>query len=255
MSGMALEIQGLVKTFGDPPLPALAGIDLEGEPGSFTAVVGASGSGKSTLLRIVGGLTEPSAGRVTVGGLSPDELRRSKRVGWMAQRPALLPWRTVIDNVVLAQSINPRPGRSPASPGELLETVGLAEVARAYPAQLSGGMQQRVSLARTLAIGAPVWLMDEPFSALDELTRESLAEELLARWSSMRPTVLWVTHHIPEAITLSDRVVLLTPRPGRVAGILEVELPRPRDPTTAQFQDLGRRARAILARARQRAVA
>jgi len=251
MSGMHIEVSGLTKSFGDPPIPALLDVDLTAPPGSFTSVVGASGSGKSTLLRILGGLTEPTEGKVSIGGLSPDELRRRKAVGWMAQRTALLPWRSVIDNIALAQSINPQPGREMPEPLELLATVGLADVAGAYPGELSGGMQQRVALARTLAIGAPVWLMDEPFSSLDELTREALATDLLDTWASVQPTVVWVTHHIPEAVAMSDRIVLLTPRPGRVAGELEVDLPRPRDPTSVPFQELVREARSILALARR----
>lgn len=166
----------------------------------------------------------------------------------MAQRPALLPWRTVTDNVALAQSINPQSGRRVSPPAELLEMVGLSRSARSYPGELSGGMQQRVALARTLAIGAPLWLMDEPFSSLDELTRESLAGELLAIWQKFRPTVVWVTHHIPEAVALADRIVLLTPGPGTMAGVLDVDLARPRDTTSILFQDIVRRARDILRR-------
>ncbi len=245
---MNLELAGVGKTYGDPPVPALEEIELKAAEGSFTAVVGASGSGKSTLLRIIGGLTEPSAGRVTMGGRTPQQLRRDKAVGWMAQRPALLPWRTVTDNVALAQSINPQSGRRVSPPAELLEMVGLSRSARSYPGELSGGMQQRVALARTLAIGAPLWLMDEPFSSLDELTRESLAGELLAIWQKFRPTVVWVTHHIPEAVALADRIVLLTPGPGTMAGVLDVDLARPRDTTSILFQDIVRRARDILRR-------
>lgn len=251
MSGMHIEATRLTRTFGDPPVPALIDVDLTAPSGSFTSVVGASGSGKSTLLRILGGLIEPTSGKVEVGGLTPDELRRRKAVGWMAQRTALLPWRSVIDNIALAQSINPQPGREVTEPMDLLATVGLADVSAAYPGELSGGMQQRVALARTLAIGAPVWLMDEPFSSLDELTREALATDLLEIWSAVQPTVVWVTHHIPEAVAMSDRIVLLTPRPGRVAGVLEVDLPRPRDPTSVPFQEMVREARSILALARR----
>jgi NitT/TauT family transport system ATP-binding protein len=247
MNGMHIEATGLTRAFGDPPVPALNSVDFSAPPASFTSVVGASGSGKSTLLRIIGGLIEPTEGSVTIGGLTPDELRRRKAVGWMAQRPALLPWRRVLDNISLAQSINSQRDRQVPSPTDLLATVGLAHVAHAYPGELSGGMQQRVALARTLAIGAPVWLMDEPFSSLDELTREALATDLLEIWASVQPTVVWVTHHIPEAVAMSDRIVLLTPRPGRVAGVLEIDLPRPRDPTSVAFQEFVREARSILA--------
>lgn len=241
-----LEIVGLSKAYGEPPVPALSDVDLTAGEGSFTAVVGASGSGKSTLLRIIGGLTEPTSGWVTMGGRTPDELRIDKVVGWMAQRPALLPWRTVADNIHLAQTVNRRPHRHVPNPGDLLGMVGLTQAADHYPRQLSGGMQQRVALARTLAIGASLWLMDEPFSSLDELTRESLAADLLGIWQSVRPTVVWVTHHIPEAVALADRIVLLTPSPGRVAAIIEVPLSRPRDTTSPPFQEVVRRARDLL---------
>lgn len=246
-----LVVSGLGKDFGDPPVSALTDIDLTAEQGSFTAVVGASGSGKSTLLRIIGGLVEPSAGKVTMGGKAPEELRRDKAVGWMAQRPALLPWRRAIENVSLAQSINPRPQRHLPKPSQLLEMVGLGGSARSYPGELSGGMQQRVALARTLAIGAPLWLMDEPFSSLDELTREALAVDLLGLWAEFGPTVVWVTHHIPEAVAMADQIILLTPGPGTVAGRIAVDLPRPRDVTSTSFQDVVRGARAILAGARE----
>jgi NitT/TauT family transport system ATP-binding protein len=243
---VTLEVASLSKCYGDPPVPALSDVTFTAEEGSFTAVVGASGSGKSTLLRVIGGLTDPSAGKVTMGGRRPDELRVDKAVGWMAQRPALLPWRPVEDNISLAQIINRRPDRALPQPRQLLEMVGLSDVAAAYPGQLSGGMQQRVALARTLAIGAPLWLMDEPFSSLDELTREALAQDLLAIWRSVRPTVVWVTNHIPEAVALADRIVVLTPRPGRVAGLVPVDVARPRDPTSANFQEVVRRVRGLL---------
>lgn len=243
---MSLEVQSLSRSFGDPPVPALTDVTFTAEEGSFTAVVGASGSGKSTLLRLLGGLTEPTSGRAMMSGRSPAELRTDKAVGWMAQRPALLPWRQVVDNISLAQTINPRHERPVSTPSHLLDMVGLNEVAQAYPGELSGGMQQRVALARTLAIGAPLWLMDEPFSSLDELTRETLADDLLSIWESVRPTVVWVTHHIPEAVALADRIVVLTPRPGRVAGVVAVDLPRPRDATAVSFQEVVRRVRALL---------
>lgn len=243
--------RGVGKHFPGQSAPALVGVDLDADAGAITAVVGASGSGKSTLLRLFGGLTEPSAGTVLVGGAPPDEVRRHKEVGWMAQRPALLPWRTVADNVALAQTINPRPGREVPDPAELLRMVRLAGAARAYPAELSGGMQQRAALARTLAIGAPLWLMDEPFSALDELTREELSTDLLTVWERFRPTVVWVTHHIPEAVDLADRIVVLSPSPGTVNAIVEVGLTRPRDRTAPAFQDVVRQVRSTLKRAQE----
>lgn len=235
-------LDGVGVSFG--PTRALERVTLELAAGSFTAVVGPSGCGKSTLLRVLAGMLEPTTGRAEVGGRLPDEVRRRKEIGWMAQQPALLPWRTALDNVLLAQTLGVRaPDRSPA---ELLAMVGMSEFADSYPGALSGGMQQRVALARTLAVGAPVWLMDEPFSALDELTRETLADDLLAIWAELRPTVVWVTHHIPEAVKLADRLVLMTPRPGTVADQIDVDLARPRDEVTPEFQGLVARTRAVL---------
>lgn len=248
MKASEVTVANLSKVFGEPPVPALEGIDFGARPGAITAVVGASGSGKSTLLRIIGALTEATSGAVSIGGRSPGEVLAAKEVGWMAQRPALLPWRRVIENVSLAQTINPQPDRPLEDPARLLAMVGLARWEDAYPASLSGGMQQRVALARTMAIGAPLWLMDEPFASLDELTREALTADLLRIWGDLRPTVIWVTHHIPEAVELADRIVILTPSPGRLAGLVEVDLPRPRDPTTLEFQDVVREVRAVLRR-------
>lgn len=229
-------------------IEALDGIDLRVAPGSFVAVVGASGCGKSTLLRLLAGLDRPTTGRITVDGASPDDLRRAGHVGWMAQRPALLPWATVHDNVAMARRI--RPPTAPVPPVEdLLTLVGLAAFADARPAQLSGGMQQRAALARTLAQDAPLWLMDEPLAALDELTREALADDLVTIWQRVRPTVVWVTHHLGEAVALADRVVVLGPRPARVVADLAVDLDRPRDPTSAEAQAIVRQAREALATA------
>lgn len=237
-------IQNVTKTFEGKL--ALYDIDLEMESGSFTAVVGASGSGKSTLLRLLGALDEPTTGQIRIGELDPEANRRAKKVGWMAQQPALLPWKTVEENVTLAQSINPHPERKIPGPRELVSMVGLEDRLDAFPYTLSGGMQQRVALARTLAVGAPLWLMDEPFAALDEMNRSRLAEDLLDIWRAIRPTVVWVTHHLVEAVKLADRIVLLTSGPGTVAGVIDVELDRPRDETSQEFQAVVRRARQIL---------
>ncbi len=244
MTAARIELRGVGVDFDT--LAALRDVDLAIEPGSFVAVVGESGCGKSTLLRTIAGLVAPTSGSVAVDGVTPDGFRRRKQVGWMAQGAALLPWRTALENVALAQQVNPRPDRTGPDPGALLDMVGLGDFAEAYPSTLSGGMQQRVSLARTLAIGAGVWLMDEPFAALDEMTRETLADEVLDLWHRFRPTVVWVTHHLPEAVKLADRVVLLSPRPGSVTADIEVGLPRPRDETEMPFQVVVRRARAVL---------
>jgi NitT/TauT family transport system ATP-binding protein len=227
---------------------ALQAIDLHIQPGEFVSLVGVSGCGKSTLMRLIAGLQTATEGDVWLDEQPPAAARAAKQIGWMAQQAALLPWRTVRENVALAQKINPQPGLNKPNPDNLLKMVGLSEFAEAYPLTLSGGMQQRAALARTLATGAAVWLMDEPFAALDELTRELLAGELLQIWQQFRPTVLWITHNLHEAIRLSDRVVVLTPRPGTIAGEIAVPLPRPRDDTSAEFQELMRQARALLRR-------
>ncbi|RME76934.1 MAG: ABC transporter ATP-binding protein [Chloroflexi bacterium] len=232
----------------DRGVPALANISLTIDSGEFVALVGPSGCGKSTLLRLVAGLLTPSRGYITLGGQPPAQARRHKAIGWMAQQAALLPWRTVLENVRLPLQVNRQVNRPPASPEQLLALVDLADFADAYPHTLSGGMQQRVALARLLATGASLWLMDEPFAALDELTRGNLADELLVIWQKFRPTVLWVTHHLQEAVYLADRLVILSARPGQVAGELTIDLPRPRDDTSADFQALVRRARQILGR-------
>lgn len=228
---------------------ALQEINLHIQPGEFVSLVGVSGCGKSTLMRLIAGLQTPTQGTILLDGQPPQAARAAKQIGWMAQQAALLPWRTVLENVQLAQKINPQNGGTAVPhPQALLKMVGLADFAHAYPLTLSGGMQQRAALARTLATGAAVWLMDEPFAALDELTRELLSDELLRLWHQFRPTVLWITHNLHEAIRLSDRVVVLTPRPGTIAGELAVPLPRPRDDTSAAFQELLRQARVWLRR-------
>ena len=230
------------------PLTALKEIDLTIDPGEFVSIVGVSGCGKSTLLQLVAGLQTPARGEVLLGRKRPFSLREQKKIAWMSQRAALLPWRTVLENVSLVHQINQQPQSSHVMPPEeLLKLVDLHEFSKAYPHTLSGGMQQRVALARTMAVGASLWLMDEPFAALDELTRESLTEELLLLWQKYRPTVLWVTHNLSEAVRLSDRIIILSPRPGRIVGDVEVSLPRlERDDTSSEFQSVVRQVRAIL---------
>lgn len=229
------------------PLLALRDVTMDIAPGEFVSLVGASGCGKSTLLRLVSGLLAPTRGEVLLAGQPPHTMRATKRISWMAQRSALLPWRTVLENVALPLQINAQARVNGASsPQALLELVGLADFADVYPHTLSGGMQQRVALARALATGASLWLMDEPFAALDELTRATLADELLAIWRRYRPTVLWVTHNMHEAIRLSDRVLVMTTRPGTLAGDVRVDLPRPRDDTSMAFQEVLRQARGLL---------
>jgi len=203
-------------------------LNLEIPAGSFTVLVGPSGCGKSTLLRIVAGLLRPTAGEVRLGPLSPEAARAARWIGWMGQEPALLPWRTVAGNIRLALEVNGRSLQPALSVEALIELVGLSGFEHAYPHMLSGGMQQRVALARTLAPGPRVWLMDEPFAALDALTREQLLEEVERLWQRFRATVLWVTHDLYEAARLADEVVILAGRPARIRARLPIPDPRPR---------------------------
>jgi NitT/TauT family transport system ATP-binding protein len=206
---------------------ALRGITLDVAEGEFVAVVGRSGCGKSTLLRLVAGLLRPTSGGVWVGSVAVDRPRPD--ISMVFQRPALLPWRTVLSNVLLPAEIA---GHSLADhrarARQLLELVGLAGSERQLPHELSGGMQQRVALCRSLLIKPRVMLMDEPFSALDALTREELSVELQRVHMDLATTILFVTHSIDEAVLLADRVVVLSERPGQVRQVLNVEIPRPR---------------------------
>jgi NitT/TauT family transport system ATP-binding protein len=216
---------------GAGPLQAVAGVSLAVEPGEFVALLGPSGCGKSTLLRIVAGLTLPTAGSVRIAGASPMDAQRDKRVGMVFQQAALMPWRTVSANVSLPLEVNRRQtngNNAHLAIKELLALVGLAEFGAAYPHQLSGGMQQRVAIARALVFNPDILLMDEPFGALDEITRDHMRYELLRIWSAARKTVVFVTHSIAEAIVLSDRIVVMSARPGQVREIIPVNLPRPR---------------------------
>ena len=256
-SGITLE--GVSHAFrrGRERVAALGRIDLHVADGEFVAVIGPSGCGKSTLLRIVAGLLEPDSGRVRVRGLTPAVARRRKHFGLVPQSPALLPWRTAAANIGLLREVNRGPDRAQAAPdvGALVDLVGLRGFESARPAELSGGMQQRVSLARAFALGAPVLLMDEPFAALDEITREEMRFLLARTWAGTstqpggRRTVLFVTHSIEEAVILADRVVVLAARPGRIVAEEAVALPRPRDPNqedSAPFHEHVRRIRAAL---------
>ena len=220
-----IELQGVSRSFGS--VLALDEISLKVSAGEFVAVVGRSGCGKSTLLRLVAGLLPPSTGEVVVNGA---EVRRPRRdIAFMFQRPALLPWRSVLRNVLLPVEIFGWPVAEYREQAlELLNDVGLAEFAERLPHELSGGMQQRVSLCRSLIQRPSVLLMDEPFSALDALTREELALGLQRIHAEHPSTVVFVTHSIEEAILLADRVVVLSPRPGHISDIVDVYIPRPR---------------------------
>lgn len=208
-------------------LVALDGLSLDVPAGSFTVIIGPNGCGKSTLLRLVAGLLEPTSGEVTLEGEGPRA--GDGRVGLAFQQPRLVPWRSTLDNVALPLEINgvavaERRARGVAA----LERVGLAGAAALRPRELSGGMAQRAALARALIGEPPVLLLDEPFSALDALTRETFDAELQRLWLERRRTVILVTHSVSEAVSLADRIVVMTPRPGRVARVVEVDLPRPR---------------------------
>ncbi|MFN3258364.1 MAG: ABC transporter ATP-binding protein [Ilumatobacter sp.] len=229
----SVEIRGVSKSFG--ALRALDHVDLTIEPGEIVTLLGPSGCGKTTLLRLIAGLLDTTSGAITIDGASPRRARSSKRVGFVPQAPALLPWRTVRANARLLLDLNagsPRARSSSRSSSvdELLDAVGLAEFADAHPHELSGGMQQRVGLVRAFALDAPLLLMDEPFAALDEITREEMRHLLVRLRDQHEATVVFVTHSISEAAFLSDRVVVMSPRPGRIATIEPVDFPRPREP-------------------------
>jgi NitT/TauT family transport system ATP-binding protein len=236
--GLGIEVRAVTKRFG--AATALDRVDLSVAPGEFVTVIGPSGCGKTTLLRIVAGLEEPDGGAVTIGSSSPAAARSGRRLGYVPQAPALLPWRTVKGNARLLTDVHGRTrplaraaesgrrGLSEAAVDELLGEVGLADRRGAYPHELSGGMQQRVALVRAFALDAPVLLMDEPFAALDEITRAEMRYLLLRLCERRNVTVVFVTHSIAEAVMLSDRVVVMTGRPGRIDTEHRVDLARPR---------------------------
>jgi NitT/TauT family transport system ATP-binding protein len=221
---------------GAEPVQALSGINLTIPDGAFVSLVGPSGCGKSTLLKVVADLMAPTRGAVTVGGSPPRTLRHAGRIGLVFQQANLMPWLKAADNIALLRDLVAGRGGAAreAATGidELVRVVGLAGFEAKYPHQLSGGMQQRVALARALALDPAVLLMDEPFAALDEITRDRMAFELMRLWQLYRKTVLFVTHSLAEAVFLSDRVVLMSARPGRIHREFEIDLPRPRDRET-----------------------
>jgi NitT/TauT family transport system ATP-binding protein len=221
--------------------PALQGIDLSVGPHEFVSLLGPSGCGKTTLLKIIGGLVANSEGRVEIDGGPVPQALRERKFGFVFQDPTLLPWRTVIRNATLLLDTTGQPERR-EEVAALLRTVGLEGFENHYPAQLSGGMRQRVALARALALSPEILLMDEPFAALDAITRERMAVELLRIWDQSR-TVVFVTHSIGEAVLLSDRVVVLSGRPGRILADVTIDMPRPRGEemrTTEQFVEYER---------------
>jgi NitT/TauT family transport system ATP-binding protein len=226
----AIEVTDLYKTYAtaDGKIPALNGLGFRVEPGEFVSVLGPSGCGKTTVLRIIAGLTSKTSGMVEVDGVAVTGPQR--KIGLVFQVPALMKWRTALENVLLpAEILRLDRASSRVRALELLELVGLSEFAGRYPRELSGGMQQRVAIARALAHDPAILLLDEPFSALDMMTRNQLNIELLRIWSERRKTSLLITHSIPEAIFLSDRIVVLGPRPAKILDVVTVSLPRPRD--------------------------
>lgn len=225
--------RGLQKTFGGGRVVAVESADFTIRAGEFVSLVGPSGCGKSTLLRMVAGLIDRTSGRLEVHDREVSGPQAS--VAMMFQKPTLLAWRTAVENVLLPTEIAGRVTEAHRRKAmDLLALVGLGDFAFSFPSQLSGGMQQRVALARLLQTGADILLLDEPFGALDEFTRERLNVELMRIVDEVRTTTLFVTHNIGEAIFLADRVFVMTPRPGRLAGIVEVPFARPRHPSLQQ---------------------
>jgi len=209
---------------------AISDVSIDIAEGEFVALLGPTGCGKSSLLRLVSDLLPPSGGTIAVRGLPPGEARRANDFGFVFQEPALLPWRTALENIRLPlEVVEFGSAERLRRCRELLALVGLEKFESAYPHQLSGGMKQRVAIMRALAWDPPILLMDEPFSALDELTKAQLQDDLLGIWSQGRKTALFVTHSISEAVYLADRVIVMSPHPGRIKTILNVDLPRPRN--------------------------
>jgi NitT/TauT family transport system ATP-binding protein len=247
-----IDIRDLNMVYGGrgTPTVALKDANLSVTEGEFISLIGPSGCGKTTLLRLIADLITPTAGELVVAGKTPRQARLDREYGYVFQAPALLEWRSVLRNVMLPLEIMGHPRHERASrAAELLELVGLRDFHKQYPWQLSGGMQQRVSIARALAFDPELLLMDEPFGALDEITREAMNNELLRIWQETGKTVIFVTHSITEAVFLSSRIVLMTPRPGKIARIIDVDLPYPRSDEVREsprFFELAARVREAL---------
>ncbi|OIJ40349.1 ABC transporter ATP-binding protein [Massilia timonae] len=241
MNDIHIRIEGVNKVFGaeDHEVVALQGIDLEIPRGQFTCLLGPSGCGKSTLLNAVAGFAPPSSGAILVDGrpvTGPGPQR-----GMVFQEYALFPWMTVEQNIRFGLEIKRMRGPEiDRRVDDLLKLLSLADFRARYPKDLSGGMRQRVAIARVLALDSPILLMDEPFGALDALTRRNLQDELLRLWAELKKTILFVTHSIEEAIYLADRIVVMTYRPGTIKRDLLVEIARPRDPAAPEFNQLKR---------------
>src|SRR3954447_5874619 len=235
---LVVRLAGVSKAFsrdGTVVTTALSGIDLDIARGEFVSLIGPSGCGKSTLLRVIGDLISPSAGSATVNGKTASQARRDRDYGMVFQAPVLFDWRTVEDNVKLPlELMGYDASRRTERAREMLELVELGDFLGHHPYQLSGGMQQRVAIARALAFEPSILLMDEPFGALDEMTRERMNSEVQRIWQATGTTVVFVTHSIPEAVFLSSRVVVMSARPGRITDIVDIDLPRPRGIATRE---------------------
>jgi len=247
---VAIRDLSLVFDTADAPVYALSHVDLTVATGDFVSLIGPSGCGKTTLLRVMADLERATSGTIEVNGISPEEARLKRAYGYVFQAPALYPWRTVLRNVTLPLEImhTPRAERQERA-RRVLDLVNLAGFERKFPWQLSGGMQQRVSIARALAFDPAILLMDEPFGALDEIIRDHLNEQLLRLWHRTGKTVIFVTHSIPEAVFLSTRIVVMSPRPGRIIDIVDNNLPADRTldiRDSADFAALAHRVRAGL---------
>ena len=251
-SGIAspvIETSDLSLTFetGDGPVHALSGVSLTINKGEFVSLIGPSGCGKTTLLRVIADLEEPTEGAISVNGSSPHEARLKRAYGYVFQAPALYPWRTIGKNIALPLEIM---GYSKEDRAERvrkgLELVDLTRFEKKFPWQLSGGMQQRASIARALSFDPDLLLMDEPFGALDEIVRDKLNEQLLRLWEKTQKTVVFVTHSIPEAVFLSTTIVVMSPRPGKIHDVIECHFPRDRTldiRETPEFIDVANRVR------------
>ncbi|MDH5556863.1 MAG: ABC transporter ATP-binding protein [Alphaproteobacteria bacterium] len=244
-----VEAKKLSLTFqtADSPVYALSEIDLQVEHGEFVSFIGPSGCGKTTLLRAIADLEQPTAGSIEINGVSAHQARLDRSYGYVFQAPALYPWRNIERNVTLPLEIMgmPREEREERA-RKYLELVDLAGFAKKFPWQLSGGMQQRASIARALCFDPEILLMDEPFGALDEIVRDHLNEQLLKLWDKTRKTVVFVTHSIPEAVFLSTKIVVMSPRPGRIIDVIETNFPRDRTldiRETADFLEIAHRVR------------
>ena len=233
-----IDVQNVSKYFGKAPegVAALKNVSLSILPGEFISLIGPSGCGKSTLLRLIGDLLQPTDGKLLIRGKTPEKARTDREYGIVFQSPVLYDWRTVRKNVELPLEVmhTPKAEREQRS-SQMLELVGLQEFRNRFPWQLSGGMQQRVAIARALSFSPAILLMDEPFGALDEMTRDRLNLELLNIWARTNTTIIFVTHSIAEAVFLSTRVVVMTPRPGKIEKIIVVDLPRPRGIDTREL--------------------